>query len=502
MELRCLECADLERSQVRATVRDFFPTLPLWVYALLSVALLAQWILGAWLELSFDEAYYWLWSQHLQLSYYDHPPLVAWLIALSTTVFGNGEFGVRFLAPVLIFASCLLLGRAARDFGGGRRAEVIATLIPICTIAGQVAGLIITPDTPLFFTSVLLLRFLAALYCSDNLNWWLAIGIAGGLALLSKYSAIALGLGIFVWLVFSKSRRKYFLTWQLWVGLALALLIFLPVIIWNAQHNWVSFAKQGGRAIGDFSFSLKTAGDFVGAQVGLLTPLLAMLVFYAGYRQIRAAFAGNDRAILLCALALPFPFYIFTMSLGMKVEANWALVALPSLIILTALEFERGKRRKNWACSALYTGGILSAALLLYLTLSFQHGLGRADITHRLSGHRDVADKLQQAAYGKNICAVVVFEYADHALLNYYLRGRLHVVQLGEPNRIVEGQNSALSKCAEEQVLVVTSQGISSVPSDFTIFHDVRYLLNINRWHRGAVVDSYVIHTAILTSNP
>lgn len=473
-------------------LKRHFREVPLWFYALLALCVLVQWALAAKLNLSFDEAYYWLWSRHPQLSYYDHPPLVAWTIWLSTAIFGDSELGVRFFAPLCLAGSSLLIVDAVRDFHGDRRAQLVGGLLPLCMLAGHATGLLITPDTLLFLTSSLVLRLLAALYRTGNANLWLAIGIAGGLALLSKYSAVALALGILIWLVLSPQRRGDFLRWQLWAGLVLALLVFSPVLIWNAGHGWASFAKQGGRAAQAFSFNWKTPIDFISAHALLLTPLLAALLMYSGWFQWRSARHHGKRALLLSALALPFPLYLLVLSFGMKVEANWTLVALPVFCILTALTVsENWSRLKNVTTYGLLLGAVLSALMLIYLASPLTHRLGRKDITHRLSGYDEVARITGVEAGKAKACAIVTADYANMAELSYYLRGKWPVLQWNEPERRAGWPQPDLKSCGPLPVAILTSRRLQGEQPIFAQYPAMRRLGKILRWHRGTVVEIY-----------
>ncbi len=480
-----------------------FYGLPLWLYGLLALVAIALWSLAAHLNLSFDEAYYWTWSQHLQLSYYDHPPLVAWLIKFSTFIFGNGEFAIRFFAPLGLVATCLLLAQATRDFGGDLRAQVLAAVLPLCTIAGAAAGLIMTPDTPLLFCAAFFLRCCAGLYRSGHPNWWLAIGFAGGLALLSKYSAIALAVGILFWLLVSQQRRRYFLQWQLWAGGVLALCVVSPVLIWNAQHQWLSFSKQGGRAVGQYSFSFDTVGEFLSGQIGLLTPFVAALILYAAYATLRHVRRGESRDILLSALALPFFIYILITSMGMKVEANWTLVCFAPLIVMTALRVsEAWPQIRHFTQMSMTFGAALCLMLLGYLASPVHHNLGRRDPTQRLSGNAVFAKHADELAAKHKACMILTNDYANTALLSYYLRGKRDVLQMNEPQRTLGWSLPDRNACLNKPVIIVTSQRIQAKPEPQPSLQNLVEEATILRGHRGRPVEAYNVYSAKLAATP
>ena len=477
--------------------------LPLWLHALFVFVAVVLWALAAHLNLSFDEAYYWTWAQHPQLSYYDHPPLVAWLIKISTSILGNGEFAVRFFAPLGLVATCFLLAQTTKDFGGDRRSQIIAALLPLCTIAGAAAGLIITPDTPLLFCTALFLRCCAALYRSANPNWWLAIGIAGGFALLSKYSAIALAVGLLLWLLVSAQRRRYFLHWQLWAGGLLALAVISPVLIWNAQHDWLSFSKQGGRAVGPYVFSLVSMGDFLSAQIGLLTPFVAAMVLYSVFATLRHAWRGESRDVLLSALALPFFIYILVLSLGMKVEANWTLVCLAPFVVMTALRIsEAWPRIRNFTQMSMTFGAALCVMLLAYLASPLHHDLGRRDPTQRLSGNAIFAQHADELATEQNACMILTNDYANTALLRYYLRGKRDVLQMNDPERSLGWSLPDRKACVDKPVMIITSRRVQPLPEPQPYLKNIVNEAMIRRGHRGLPVEGYNVFSARLVATP
>src|SRR5205085_1506489 len=152
------------------------------------------------------------------------------------------------VGPFLLFAQSVLLAGAVRDFGGGRIAMTLAALFFQLTIAGLALAVVITPDTPLLFFAVLTLRLLAGIAAGGPAWLWLGVGLAGGGAMLSKYTALFLGLGVLGWLLSSPGRREAWRGPWVWSAGALAALVFSPVVIWNEQNGWISFFKQGGRA--------------------------------------------------------------------------------------------------------------------------------------------------------------------------------------------------------------------------------------------------------------
>src|SRR5215468_9335544 len=203
---------------------------------------------AAWTPLTFDEAYYWIWSKNLAGGYYDHPPMVALVIRAGTMIAGDTELGVRLVSILLALPMSYAIYRSAAILFGGARVAATSAILLNVTMMASVGTLIVTPDAPLLVASSFVLFFLAKVLQTGRGVWWLAVGAAVGVALLSKYTALFFGAAILIWLVAVPGQRRWFASpWPYFGGLV-ALALFAPVILWNADHQWVSFIKQMGRA--------------------------------------------------------------------------------------------------------------------------------------------------------------------------------------------------------------------------------------------------------------
>src|SRR5258707_14162131 len=208
---------------------------------------------AAWTPLTFDEAYYWMWSKHLAGGYYDHPPGVAAVIRLGTMIAGDTELGVRLVSILLALPMSWAVYQTAAVLFGGRRVAATAAILLNVTLMAAVGTMIVTPDAPLLVASSFVLFALAKVLQTGRGAWWLAVGVATGAALLSKYTALFFGPAILIWLIVVPKLRHWLISPWLYLGGLVAVLMFAPVIWWNADHHWVSFIKQLGRArIEDF----------------------------------------------------------------------------------------------------------------------------------------------------------------------------------------------------------------------------------------------------------
>src|SRR5437763_1767148 len=248
------------------------------ILALVALRLVA----AAFTPITFDEAYYWMWSKHLAGGYYDHPPMVAVVIRLGTLIAGDTEFGVRLVSILLALPMSWAVYRATAILFGSMRLAATATILLNVTLMAAVGTMIVTPDAPVLVASCFVLFALAKVLETGRGAWWLAVGASVGAALLSKYTALFFGPAIVIWVVSVPKLRGWLLSPWLYFGGLVALAIFAPVIFWNADHQWVSFIKQIGRArIEDFHPA--SIAELVRPRVAFATRLVSILGAWGFY---------------------------------------------------------------------------------------------------------------------------------------------------------------------------------------------------------------------------
>jgi 4-amino-4-deoxy-L-arabinose transferase-like glycosyltransferase len=389
----------------------------------------ARALMAALVPLTADEAYYWLWSKHLDLGYLDHPPAIAWLIRAGTMLLGNTPLGIRAAGIILSAAATLFVWEAARTLLKNEARAFAAALLFNLTLMIGVEMLAATPDTPSIATSAALFFCLARLQQSGNGRWWLWAGVAAGLSLLSKYSAFFLLAGAFLWLVLSPRMRVWLKTPWPWSGALLALLIFLPNLYWQTQHHWDTFVFQFGRVIGH-QLTGRFLLEFLGAQLGLASPF----IFILGAAGLVRARRDSD-LFLAAMLVWPALLYFLVHALHDRVQGNWPGFLYPAFAILAVSQFSDTGWRK-W-CTRLAAPVATALLLLTYAqALTGFVPLGGKDPLARLLGvgFHPVADSLAGAAKVAHAGAILTTDYQTTAWLRFYEPG-LKVVQLGELNR-------------------------------------------------------------------
>ncbi len=227
------------------------------VTLLILTTFLARLLFAASLGLGIDESYMVAAGRQLRLGYFDHPPIAWWLAWAAAHLAGSDSPIVVRLPFIALFAlTTWLMYRVTAALFGARAGLWAAVLANLCPVIGVTAGTWVLPDGPLFAALLgATLCLIAALPSEGRAawGWWLGAGLCAGLALSSKYSAALTILGAIVFLLTERESRRWLLRPHPYVAGLAALAVFMPVLIWNARHGWVSFLFQGGRAEGRFN---------------------------------------------------------------------------------------------------------------------------------------------------------------------------------------------------------------------------------------------------------
>ena len=284
-----------------------------WAAALAALTLLRL-VIAATTPLAPDEAYYWVWSHALAAGYPDHPPMVALWIRLGTLIAGDGALGIRLLGPVSVAIASLLLVDAGDRLLPGRNAGLRAAALTNATLLFGVGAVVMTPDTPLLFFWTCCLWATARLMRSGNALWWLAVGLFAGLALASKYTAVLLWFGVGAWLLATPAMWFWLLRPAPWLGASIGAAVFLPVLVWNADHGWASFVRQGSRTVAwQPANAVRFLGELIAGQFGLVTPLIFVLCIAGIVAAARRAWQAREPAwTLLAAPGLRAPAFDHT----------------------------------------------------------------------------------------------------------------------------------------------------------------------------------------------
>lgn len=388
-------------------------------------------------ELSPDEAYYFQWSEHLAPSYFSKGPGIAVAMWLSTHLFGVSEFGVRAFSPLLAACTSLLLAGLARRFYGEAAAFWTVVLVN-CTPIFNAGALVMTIDPlSIFFWTAALGAFWRALDKSPAFSrWWPLTGLFIGAGFLAKYTNAMQLLSIVLLLAITPKYRREFRRPGFASLLAVFVLCTIPVLVWNAEHDWITLrhlTERGGLSDGP-RFRPGEFFIYLGMHFGVYSPFIfgAMLVaLFWSWKKARVHF----RPRFLLAFTLPLLALYFTLSLKQTGEPNWTAPAMASLAILTVACWQELAAERKWmrpfAVLALGFGGVLSVIMAntdLVRIAGFPLPFDK-DPSARLRGWRDAAEKLEtirrdyEAELGQRVF-LIANHYGTASALAFYLHDK------------------------------------------------------------------------------
>jgi membrane-associated phospholipid phosphatase len=353
-----------------STPDEYFLKLGYLVIFLLLLGKLAYLAAGK-IELSEDEAYQWLWSKHLALSYYSKPLMIGVLQWLGTSIWGDREIGVRFFSPVLAaIMSVLVLRFVTRETNA--RVGLVAVLILTCTPLLAVGATLMTIDPPLvlFWTAAMFAGWKAS-QANGTTTQWAWAGLWLGLSFLSKYSAL---FQIVCWLLFFalwKPARQHLRRPGPYLALLIVALCTLPVIIWNAQHDWITVhhvADNAGRAE-PWQPSLRYFWDFIGSQAALLNPVFFLGMVWAMFAMWRSAETRRNPLLLfLFCMGAPVWLGYLGFTAWKRVFPNWIAPSIVPLFLLAILFwYQRWTESRRFLKPALIMGVVLGTIAVVLL---------------------------------------------------------------------------------------------------------------------------------------
>jgi 4-amino-4-deoxy-L-arabinose transferase-like glycosyltransferase len=406
--------------------------------SLIVLALVALRLVAAvWTPLTFDEAYYWMWSKSLAFGYYDHPPMVGLVIRAGTLIAGDSEFGVRLVSILLALPMSFAVYRAAAILFGGARLAADAAILLNVTLMAAVGTLIVTPDSPLLVASSFVLLFLAKVLETGRGVWWLAVGGAVGCALLSKYTALLFGPAILIWLLLAPRQRRWLITIWPYLGALVSFAIFAPVILWNANHQWVSFLKQIGDRVKVNDFRPAFLAELAPTQVAFATPLVFILGSMGLHALFRRKAGATSARVLIDTMFWTIVAYFIWHALHARVEANWFAPVYPAFAVAAAVAahlvpWETRWRRVADICLrwAAPVGIVMFLALIVQADTGWLSGY-RRDATVRSVGvgWRELADQIEAVRKRTAATCVLAPDYGTASWLAFYLPHGTCVVQ-------------------------------------------------------------------------
>jgi 4-amino-4-deoxy-L-arabinose transferase-like glycosyltransferase len=499
-------------------------------------------LIAATVPLSPDETYYWVWSRALAGGYLDHPPMVALWIRAGMTLAGSSALGIRLLAPLAAGVGSLLVWHAGERLLPGRQTGLIAACLLNVTLVLGIGAVMMTPDTPLLFFWVCALWAMSQLALGGRSAWWLAVGLFTGLAFDSKYTGAFLVVGIALWLLIV--APNWLARPGPWLGGAVALAVAAPVLYWNAAHDWISFAKQGGRLdewrVGRTAQYLL---ELIAGQVGLATPLVFVLcvggIVAAGRRTWRAR---DPAATLLTAMTVPPVLIFLEHTLGERVQGNWPAIIYPAGVLAAAglLRFRRRGEQRTLSlggaradgpriCSSTVRGAadgqplraataaeppmqerrVYTAAILLGLVMTglvylhatvglFPIAIRYDPVALQLAGWPDLVRQIETVREKTSAAFVAADQYGIASQIAYWRPAHVRAIALGQRWRLF---NLPPARIAGTTGLLIrsTRRGEISQPLPWA---RLKLISVAQRARNGVPVETYLIYQISPTANP
>ncbi len=384
------------------------------ILLLIAVSSLLRLIAAACLGLGNDEAYHFLYAIHPDLSYYDHPPMLAWVELVGLTSWGQPFSPVAQRSGFILLAagSTWLMWQISCRWHGPRAGFLAALALNLTGYYGLAVGTFALPDGPLLFFWLLTIdRLSVAMNRTGQLLTWVWVGAAWGCAMLSKYHAIFLPAGTVLFLLLDPPSRKWLRSPGPYLAVVIGLLVFSPVLVWNARNGWVSFLFQGGRALGGFLPRPDYLATALAAQAAYLFPWIWIPLIVLMVRSLREwkHLETDVHRLSLCLAIVPFGTF-FLVACFRPVLPHWGLIGLVSLFPALGqswkqqLDDHSTARRRSLVLAACFPLIMLGLAIVEYQTGLLQRRAGtgwgfltaRTDPTADLYGWDQVAERLER----------------------------------------------------------------------------------------------------------
>jgi 4-amino-4-deoxy-L-arabinose transferase-like glycosyltransferase len=416
---------------------------------------------NAFLPLHGDEAYYWVWSHHLQTGYFDHPPMIAFLIHL-TNYISEAEWGVRLVNVFSMSISAIYIFRLTREISDEKTA--LDSILIFCSVILVHAGYILTTtDAPLILFWTLTLYYSYKAFFYNTKKDYILAGVFLGFMMLSKYTAIIFVIFLVLFIVIKKRtilRNKNF-----YVAVFISFFIVLPMVWWNYKHDWVSFAFQLTYRGGDGGFYPHLFFEFFGGQFGIFSPVFTAIFFF--FMAKERLFFRDEKLFFIALSSVTILLFFFYKSFFTRMELNFAAPAYIGGAILSAYIFNQHKMQKTFKVGlgiALFFTVIARVVFITHLEV----------VQDRMYGKREAVQTLQH--YAKEGDAF----YGDHLTLAAYLK--YYLPNHPDTDVITKTRFSQYDMWREKNYL---KDGLVLAKDEDTmqlkqLYHDVKLLKTIN----------------------
>jgi len=434
------------------------------------------------MNLFFDEAQYWSWAKTPNFGYYSKPPMVAWMIAATTAICGDGESCVRLSSPLLHLGAAIAIYKIA-EILYSKEAAFYSAITYITMPAVVLSSSLVSTDPSLLFFWALSILFFVKAIRADSWLWWLLTGTVAGAGMLSKYNMLMFLPSIIIYLAFSGNNRRYLISPKLLVAATVAMLVFVPNILWNLYNGMVSFAHTSDNAKGSgIALHPEKMLEFIGAQFGVFGPIVFAVLLFILFKFMLNK--SSDKERLLVWQVLPLLGLITTISLLSRAHANWAApIYVPATILVVAWVLENNKKQLliislgvHVFVASLFMGfGLI--AKIPGIKLSGAHTDLKAGIIKdpflRLAGWKDLGDSVTTLLQAYPDATILTEEREIHAELLYYVQPHPVVAVKWNPSGTIGDHYdlaSNMSQSKDNNFMLVTMR--ESIDANIATYFD------------------------------
>jgi 4-amino-4-deoxy-L-arabinose transferase-like glycosyltransferase len=480
---------------------------PLIIAAMVIAAMTALRIVYAGaIELRTDEAYYWTWSKESALSFLDHPPMIAWFIRFGTAIFGDTDLGVRFPGILAMAVTQLLLADIVRRVTHDVRAIVFAVLMPEAALYYGLLMSKVSPDIAMIPFSVAMFWSLVRLAETRDGRWWLAAGLFAGLSLLGKFTAVMFLPAVVAFALVPDWRWRWLRSPYPYLAALIAIAVFSPVLIWNAQHDWATFRFQLVRATANYGVSLRTIGDYIGLQFGLVGFVMLPVVLSGLALTAWRGYRTREPVAILLSTAVLVPFlYFFWKSLTLRVGDTWPMFMWPVGFAAAAINIVMLPREDRpewmirstifWAKAAVVSGIAFVVAVFLYYTAAPWNLIGKIDPIGGEAGYEQVVARAQAQLDKTGATWIATTDYRTYAMLRWLFRDRVPIIEINERGRFQDFRDPGMDRIRGHTGLYVGREPDNNLPFWDLLPVKREPVERVERRWRGLVMDTYALET-------
>jgi hypothetical protein len=389
------------------------------------------------LELHPDEAQYWWWAQSPDFGYFSKPPMIAWIIWVTTTLFGNAEWAVRLAAPILHGATGLFVYGIARHALAPRQALLSGAAYLTTPGLSYSSGLISTDVPLLLLWAIALYAFLRAL-TDARWRWPVLCGVALGLGLEAKYAMLYFLAGAALSAIAIPEARRLVIGKRGIAILVIGSLLILPNLLWNAAHGFATVDHVATNADwAEARFSVVHAIGFIAGQFGVFGPILMFGYLAALWHRLKSP-SGEIGGLTLLLFSLPPLAAIVVQAFISSANANWAATAYIAATPLAIGEIARWWRGRAIWVSFTINGLAMALLWIILVRPATADAIGIESAFKREEGWRDLGRVVANASRAAPYAAVVTDNRSVMAEMLYYARPRTVPLRIWDRDRRVK----------------------------------------------------------------